>query len=63
MDGILIILGIAALGAGFYLFTAHRRKQRRLQLATSAFTPEQNRWVTQNWALWDDLPEGLRTEI
>ena len=63
MEGILIILALTALAAGGYVLQSKRRRHRRLELATSAFTEEQHRWVRENWKLWDEMPEGLRTEV
>lgn len=58
-----ITLSILALLCGGFYYSWHRRKQRVHRLATSTFTEEQREWVRANWKLWDEMPEGLRTEI
>lgn len=63
MEGIFVILFVTALGVAGYFLQRKKRKQRRQQLATSVFTEEQRQWVRQNWKLWDQIPEGLRTEV
>ena len=63
MEGIIVILALVLLGAGFYFFQRRLRKKRRIELGTSVFTEEQNRWVSENWRLWVRSPEGLRTEV
>ncbi|MGJ8723112.1 MAG: zinc-dependent peptidase [Roseibacillus sp.] len=63
MEGIILILAFTALAVGAYFLQRKRREMRRLELATSVFTEEQHQWVRENWKLWDELPEGLRTEV
>ncbi|MDQ8190442.1 zinc-dependent peptidase [Roseibacillus persicicus] len=63
MDGILVILVATAVVLGICYWRWKKRSQRRRLLATSTFSEEQHQWVRQNWKLWDELPEGLRTEI
>ena len=63
MEGILIILAFTALAVGVYFLQRKKREQRRQELATSAFTDQQHQWVRQNWKQWDELPEGLRSEV
>jgi Mlc titration factor MtfA (ptsG expression regulator) len=63
MEGILVILGVTALAVAFYFWRAGQRKNRRRRLATSTLSAQQTDWVRKNWKLWDELPEGLRTEV
>lgn len=63
MEGVLVLLAavIVVFLIGYRL--ARKRKERRLLLATSEFTPQQRDWVRQHWGLWETMPEGLRSEI
>lgn len=63
MEGILVIVGVLALASGVYFWKNRQKRERRRALAASGFNEVQRRWVQQNWKLWEDLPEGLRTEV
>lgn len=63
MDGILILLATVVIAVLIVARLQAQRKKRRLHLATSEFSDEQRRWVQENWALWETMPEGLRAEI
>ncbi len=63
MEGVLVILGVTVLAAAVYWWRARRRQQRRSALAASRFTPDQSNWVSQNWKLWEELPEKLRAKV
>lgn len=63
MEGVLVVLGVTALGVALYLWVRRRRSRRRQRLATTPFSEKQRQWVRENWELWDRLPEGLRTEV
>lgn len=58
-----VILGVVVLAAGSCWMLTQKRSRRRKRLASSRFSPLQNDWVRENWALWDKLPEELRIKI
>jgi len=60
---VVVALVVVGLLAGFFFWQWRQRQQRIIELATSGFTPQQYEWVRSNWKLWEELPEGLRTEI